>query len=94
MTTQPKFTLDKLEHCITVLEELLISDKGLTATEIVEVGRARDLVANTAGTIRNVIEGRQNVLEDRRRVRARDERRREAKRERRRAQKTARRQSR
>lgn len=90
----PAFRLDKLEHCIEVLEGLLLSDKGLTAAEITEVGRARDLIASTAGTMRNVAEGRQNIHESRRKVKARDQRRKEAKKQKRKQARASRRQNR
>jgi len=89
-----KYSLRNLERCIEVIDELLISDRGLTAAEITEVGRARDLVANTAGTLRNVAEGRQNVHEDRRRVKAREDRKKAAKRAKRKQTKQARKRNR
>lgn len=67
-TEQQRYSERNLRHCAEVLDELIlrVTDLGLTATEITELGRARDFVATTANTLKAQREGRATPAIERR----------------------------
>lgn len=74
----PRYGEANLRRCAAVLDELILSDIGLTATQITEIGRARDFVTTTANTLQAQREGRPDPALERRRLTAQKARKRKA----------------
>ena len=89
MTDDRRFEVHKLERAAFVVRDVMTSDYGLTAEEIVELDRAAEFLESTVGALRaqrEAMRAGQDPRAARVRVRNRKERRKQARRDRRRRQ--------